>query len=448
MFSRSQLCGLVAVAVAVCLPTRLHAETIGIAWRTNLDAAKIEAAQTNRLLLLHFWTRSCAPCKLLDQNVLSQPQVGDAVERDYVPIKIDADASPALAHMFKIDRVPTEVVLTPESNLLTTLSTPDNPDAYVAQLQNVARHFRQTTPGALPGAPAQTVNSAYANLPQRPTTAAAASALAAGAGAQAMVPQTPAVRPQYNPYITPPTTAQSQGLAPPTAQVAAVGAANGSFAPNGQTMPANAMPQSYRNQAFAGAPATAGAAVVAPFGVVPGSSAVSPAAPQTVANPAYAAVGGGTAPGSGATAPTNQVAMASAQVSALQAPLPPNCPPVAFDGCCPVTLKTLNKWAPGSTAFGAIHRGRTYLFAGEAERQQFLADPDSYSPVFAGLDPVLLLDRQQTVQGSRKFGFKYGNAFYLFSCAETRDRFRESPQTYAAGVRQAMAKVDAGIVRR
>ena len=134
-----------------------------------------------------------------------------------------------------------------------------------------------------------------------------------------------------------------------------------------------------------------------------------------------------------------------------QPALPPNSPPVAFDGCCPVTLKTQNRWAPGSTAFGAVHRGRTYLFAGEAERQQFLVDPDGFSPVFAGYDPVLLLERQQSVQGTRKFGFRYGNSFYLFASKETMDRFQASPQTYAAGVRQAMARVDGspdGVVRR
>jgi YHS domain-containing protein len=131
--------------------------------------------------------------------------------------------------------------------------------------------------------------------------------------------------------------------------------------------------------------------------------------------------------------------------------LPPNSPPVAFDGCCPVTLKTLNRWTPGNASFGAIHRGRTYLFAGDLQRQQFLADPDAYSPVFAGFDPVLLLEKQQTVPGTRKFGYKYGGAFYLFSSRETMAKFEASPQTYAAGVRQAMARVDgsvSGVIRR
>jgi YHS domain-containing protein len=138
-------------------------------------------------------------------------------------------------------------------------------------------------------------------------------------------------------------------------------------------------------------------------------------------------------------------------VRPTQPPLPAGSPPVAFDGCCPVTLKLLNKWEQGSTQFGAIHRGRTYLFASDEQRKQFLANPDSFSPVFAGYDPVLLLDRQQSVAGSRKFGFRYGDAFYLFSSAETKARFEASPQTYAAGVRQAMARIDGtsgGILRR
>jgi YHS domain-containing protein len=115
---------------------------------------------------------------------------------------------------------------------------------------------------------------------------------------------------------------------------------------------------------------------------------------------------------------------------------------VAFDGCCPVTLKMQNKWETGNTQFGAVHRGRTYLFVSEQQRQQFLADPDSYSPVFAGYDPVLLLDKQQSVPGSRRFGFRYGGAFYLFSTPDTMARFKASPQVYAAGVRQAMARID------
>ena len=119
-----------------------------------------------------------------------------------------------------------------------------------------------------------------------------------------------------------------------------------------------------------------------------------------------------------------------------------------------MTLKTLRKWTPGNEAYGAIHRGRTYLFAGPREREQFMADPDAYAPVFAGYDPVMLLEKKQSVPGSRKFGYEFDGRFYLFSSKETMEKFGASPEiarTYASGVRQAMNRIDSaagGVVRR
>jgi YHS domain-containing protein/thiol-disulfide isomerase/thioredoxin len=481
MSCRSHVCSLVAALAAVCVPgIVLAAAPTGVNWRDNVDAAKIEAAQSGRLVLLHFYTRTCAPCKALDQNVLSQPHVGLAVEREYVPVKIDADTAPALASMYKIDRVPSEVVLTPQGTFVANLSTPDNPDGYIAQLQNLSRHFRQTTPA---GGPTPAVNSAYASLPTRSAIAApAVVANPVSAPAAAGVPQQ-----QGNPYVAAPprtqATPQVQQAVPAASLAAsAVPSAHGIAANGVPTMPANAMPTSYRNPMFSSPPVAAGAPPVAGMAgvaVAPGVAAppVTTVATPTAqpANSAYAGLGAAVAapatqvapaaqgaPSVGgpvtAAAPATQFAAAAATatvaapvVRPTQAPLPAGSPPVAFDGCCPVTLKLMNKWEQGSTQFGAIHRGRTYLFAGDEQRKQFLANPDSFSPVFAGYDPVLLLDRQQSVAGSRKFGFRYGDAFYLFSCAETKARFEASPQTYAAGVRQAMARIDGtpgGILRR
>jgi protein disulfide-isomerase len=444
MFNRLKCSPVVIVATMICLPAIAGAEPIGVAWRTNVDAAKMEAAQSGRLVLLHFYTQSCMPCKVLEQNVLSQPQVGAAVERSYVPVKVDADAQPGLRNWLKIDRVPTDVVMTPDGNVVATLSTPDTPDAYVAQVENLARHFQQSkaAPG---GGPAQAVNAAYSSLPAGP---AAPSATNAYAGRMAL----PAASPSPgNPSMG---ASPASGVTPPAG--ALVASRPPSMPP--AVMPSNAMPQSYNAPMF-GAPQTgAGAAATAGAGMPASRSVGSPVtdgAPTQSVPVATLAGAPPTAPGQAALAvAATQAVMAPPQgatVRTAQSPLPAGTPPVAFDGCCPVTLKRFNKWTPGSTSFGAIHRGRTYLFASDAERQQFLADPDAFSPVFAGYDPVLLLEKQQTVPGTRKFGFRYGDSFYLFSSRETMAKFEASPQTYAAGVRQAMARVDGtpgGLIRR
>jgi len=439
----------VVALAAVVAPLAAVAES-SVRWRNNLDAAKIEATQSNRLLLLHFTRKSCGPCKYLDDNVFSQPHVGPAIEQQYVPVRIDSDTSPALASSFRIDRVPTEIILTPQGDVVANLPIPDKADAYLGQLQNVARHHAQTKAGAGGGSARPEVNSAYANLPVSAPAAAAQvndqrafGQVAANAPTNMQPPQT-----QGNPFVAaanPPQQnaafgAAGQGAAPvaPPAGPPLSQSAAKPYSPYGTVtpaMPANAMPRSYRNTAeVATAPSPPVAGAVA-------AAAATPSVPPVEEAPVQ---------------PTIAAAPSAATVAAapLMAPpqLPAGAPPLGFDGCCPVTLKTIGRWSPGNPALGVVHRGRTYLFVSEAERQQFWADPDAYSPVFAGLDPVLLLEKQQSVEGSRRVGgFAYGGLFYLFSSEETKQRFAANPASYAAGVRQAMNRIDAsegGVIRR
>ncbi len=85
-----------------------------------------------------------------------------------------------------------------------------------------------------------------------------------------------------------------------------------------------------------------------------------------------------------------------------------------------------------------IHRGCLYLFAGPQEQQQFWSNPDQYSPVLSGIDPVLALDNGATVRGRREYGVEYNGQVYLFSSESTRQHFENNADRYAGGVRQAM----------
>ncbi len=393
----------------------------GIHWRSSLDEAKIEAGRTGKLVLLHFWTPSCGPCKKLDRNVYSQPQIGIAMEKDFVPVKINADVSPALANAYQISRVPSEVVLTSQGSVVTKLSCPLEPAAYASQLANVSQHYRQTV-NKTTGSAQPTVNRAYAGLQIGQYNRQSVTPATAQTQPVATAPAVPHVT--QNPYVTAPPQQ-------PAAQPAAVQVA----------VPANAMPNSYRDR-YAAAPAAAKAPVIQ----VP---VTPPASPPVAAAPPITPTATAPAPMKAAQTTSPQVASVAPVAPAVAKPvwppqLPPNTPPLAFDGYCPVSLKSAKKWVQGNQQFGAIHRGRTYLFTGDPERQQFLANPDAYSPVFAGKDPVKLLDENQTVDGSRKFGFEYRGAFYLFASKATMTRFESEPDRYAAGVRQAMNRMDAG----
>ncbi len=391
------------LATALCflsMPSDALADAVQ--WRQNLDAAKIEAAQTGKLVLLHFWSPSCGPCKQLDSDVFSQPQIGQFLEQNFVPVKLNADTSPAFAGLYSIDRVPTDVVLTPQSNVVAKLSCPLTPSGYGTQLANLVQHYRQQTAAqkAPPQAPMQ---SAYAGLKIG----------------------------QYNqapPTTTPPVSPQ-QAAAP---QVSSNPYASAMANPQTPGQPVSVAPGRYQNRyATAAIPTTATPPATPPAAIQTTSAQTVLQSPQAATPPIAA-----TANMAAATTPP------AAQKPAGPPKLPEGTPPLAFEGYCPVTLKQARKWILGNLKYGAIHRGRTYLFTGETQRQQFLANPDAFSPVFSGMDAVKLLDENKTVEGSRKFGFEYRGAFYLFTSQESMARFASQPDHYAAGVRQAMTRMD------
>ena len=338
----------------------VQAQAEGVSWRRDLDSAKVEAAQSGRLVLIHFWSPTCGPCRGLEQNVFNQPQVGGLLERDFVPVKVNTMDSPALASAFQIDLVPTDVVLTSQGRVISKLTCPPQPADYLQQLAGVAGHYRETLAAGADPSGQTPVHAAYAGL-------------------QIGGPAPPAGAAMTAAPVAPPAAA------PPVAQAAA-------------------------------APAPQIQVVTNPY------ASLQPQQPQQAA--------------------VTQAPAAPA--SSLVDQLPPGCPPLAFDGCSPVYLSTHNQWKEGNPKIGAIHRGQTFLFVDETERAQFLANPDAYSPVFSGLDPVLLLDVNQAVPGLRRFGYRHRGAFYLFSSAETKAKFADNADGYAGAVRMAMNRVDAG----
>jgi YHS domain-containing protein/thiol-disulfide isomerase/thioredoxin len=124
-------------------------------------------------------------------------------------------------------------------------------------------------------------------------------------------------------------------------------------------------------------------------------------------------------------------------------------PPVGLDGFCPVTLvETMSKnpsdknaWKKGDRRFGAIHKGRTYLFTSAENQQKFLQNADAFAPILSGCDPVVYAEHGQMVDGKRAFGLVTTDKhIYLFADEASRSRFEKSPASYLGALQQAMAR--------
>lgn len=371
---------LVLGLLAACVSSA-SAQSEGMPWRTDFQAARAEAQQSGKLLLVHFWTESCGPCKLLEKRVFSQPQVGVAVSNQFVPVKINANEAPELAQAYGVTRVPTDVVVTSQGQVVRAFVSPATPMEYISATAQIASVYRTQGGNAYAAAVAAAPDpgTAFTQGATTPTT-----------------PQqvAPSVTPAVASYNTPPAT--------PTAPPAAV-ASN----------PYTSQPQ----------PATQ--APADRYAVAPQQPA-----PQQQMNPAMT--------------PANPPQQQPPVVASAAAPqLPPGSPALGFEGYCPVTMKNEWRWAKGDVRWGAIHQGRTYLFASEEAQKTFLGSPDAYSPVLSGADPVAAVDQQKSVPGVREFAVEFEGRFYMFANEQTLEKFWSNPTSYAQGA-QRVAALPAG----
>ena len=116
---------------------------------------------------------------------------------------------------------------------------------------------------------------------------------------------------------------------------------------------------------------------------------------------------------------------------------PPKNEEPGLDGMCAVELTEHQKWVAGDRRWGAYHRGRLYLFAGELQQQRFLANPDHYSPVFSGYDPVVALKERRFVPGRRQHGAFYNRRVYLFASEASLAEFYQAPERFQSAATQA-----------
>jgi hypothetical protein len=87
-------------------------------WRHDYNAARREAREKNRPLVLDFGTAHCFWCKKLDGSTFRDPEVVKFLNECFVPLKIDADKDAPLAKMLGITNFPTLLFAAPDGKIL------------------------------------------------------------------------------------------------------------------------------------------------------------------------------------------------------------------------------------------------------------------------------------------------------------------------------------------
>jgi thiol-disulfide isomerase/thioredoxin/YHS domain-containing protein len=478
---------------SVCCLLTLATVTAGqaeeVRWRKDLETAKREAADTGKLVLVHFWADWCGPCLQFERTVLNQGEAAKAIEAKYVPVKLHADQFPSMARAFAIRSLPTDIVISSTGVEIARFATPAErrriatAQSFASEITKLAAVHQPRTEAAIASkpapattaAPGKTPATAVANVPPATNPYAAigqvAKPPATGAANVTTTPNQPVdaaakpntagfpvmpsgPRPAASRYSSGPSagrpianttapqvTPSASGLTATTGPAAAMaGRRHAAGLP--QTTPGLRSPATPVQPMLN--PRPTASTTQTPSGVNPPSkntSRYSSASPP----PAAAVVSGPPAALSQAapqTRPTPKEPSGPVAQPKLERNLPDQAstkghPPLGLDGYCPVSLQSEERWIVGDRRWGVIHEGRTYLFMGPTHQQRFLADPAKYSPVLSGTDAVLAMESKQAVPGDRRYGVVFDSRVFLFSSEKTLQRFSQDPERFANGVRQA-----------
>jgi thiol-disulfide isomerase/thioredoxin/YHS domain-containing protein len=136
MTCRELISGFFSVVVLQTLlvvPTQ--AGTTG-GWQADFTKAEAEAKRLRVPLLLHFHASWCGPCRQMESQVLSSAELKRRLGDKIIGVKIDIDAHPELGRRFRVNALPSDVIVSPEGKTLHQTEGFQAKDAYLA---NVSR---------------------------------------------------------------------------------------------------------------------------------------------------------------------------------------------------------------------------------------------------------------------------------------------------------------------
>lgn len=438
---------------------QLNAQEL-IRWHDDLHQARQVSQQYKVPILIHFYGDNCLPCKTLEKNVFTRPEVASTLQRYFVPVQINATQDRRTAAQYGVHSWPADVFVAPDGKILTQGISNQNPDAYLQNLQSVAVMNRdrnimlagnaspsqpKTPPAAAPGAPAGITANPYSAASQRPQVPGEATAAAPyGRLATTSLQQAAPGRDQApTPYSNPSSGAGPYGPASATPPLAAP--------------PQSTLPSPTWNGQSAHGQATGGAVGAGPLANTSGMT-VAAATPGTspmhkdVNLPQSAQLQAGSlhrATVAPTTIPTlGGKLSASASVPGLSAApsVPGSVTPARVQATGPsVTPVTQNSRPAQGAVVENPHFATPPPLAGaqgptahmvsvpsSVDQVITVAEPQKTAsvPALNGYCPVALLAASQWIEGKPEHAIRHRGRVYFLSTAAAAQTFLAEPDSY------------------
>lgn len=87
-----------------------QAETIGVSW-VGYDEGMALGKKDGGKILLHFYADWCHYCKKMNNEIFSQEDAADFINRNFIPVRVNSDKEQQLAEAYRVTGLPTTLFM-------------------------------------------------------------------------------------------------------------------------------------------------------------------------------------------------------------------------------------------------------------------------------------------------------------------------------------------------
>ncbi len=106
-----------------------------IKWRDSWDDAQEEAKKAGKPLLLELYLEGCPHCKRLDEETHADDKVAKAVNKNFIPVRLEGRGHMDIVRKFDVQGAPTTLIFSPEGKEKHRFSGFVPPDEYLKEIE-------------------------------------------------------------------------------------------------------------------------------------------------------------------------------------------------------------------------------------------------------------------------------------------------------------------------
>jgi thiol-disulfide isomerase/thioredoxin len=118
-------------------------------WMTDYSQARNESRRLGLPLVIHFSATWCGPCRQMDRETLHSPALMKLLGTKVLALKIDSDANPGLVDLFRVDALPSDIIVGPDGRIVARNGGYQTQRQYLATLGHWSGQFQNERNEAL-----------------------------------------------------------------------------------------------------------------------------------------------------------------------------------------------------------------------------------------------------------------------------------------------------------